>query len=98
MSSFKSLPTLEVSQLLCVSRASPKESRRTFLVPERSLEDFGHQESSICTLMNLYINFQVSTYSGSAVQSYFGSATEIYMFYTDRLHSGQASTRMHKIY
>ena len=35
---------LEEEIFLYVSRASSKESRRTFLFPELSQNDFGHQE------------------------------------------------------
>ena len=40
VSIFRSLPSWEVLHLLCVSRASSKESKRTLGVPERSLGGF----------------------------------------------------------
>ena len=48
--------------LICVSRVSPKESKRTFLVPESSIEDFWDQECPSYTFMKLYIDFHVSNY------------------------------------
>ena len=57
-----SLPILEVVHLICVSRASPNESKTTFLVPESSLEDFWDQECPSYTFMKLYIDFHVSNY------------------------------------
>ena len=41
---FRPLGALEEDILLCVSRASSKESWRTFLIPEWCPDDFGRQE------------------------------------------------------
>ena len=41
---FRPLGALEEDLLLGVSRASSKESWRTFLIPEWNLDDFGCQE------------------------------------------------------
>ena len=41
---FRPLGAMEEDFLLCVSRASSKESWRTFLIPKWYLDDFGRQE------------------------------------------------------
>ena len=44
LQNLKFLYVLEESNLLCVPRASSKESWRTFLIPEWSFDVFGCQE------------------------------------------------------
>ena len=41
---FKTLDTLEESNLLCATSVSSKKSWGTSLIPERSLDDFGRQD------------------------------------------------------
>ena len=45
---------------------SSMESKRTLVVPERNLCGSGHGGCSKGTSMKLHINFQISTYLGSA--------------------------------
>ena len=66
MSIFKSIPSLEVLHLLCVSRASSSESKRTLAVPGRCFGGFWHGGCLKDTSRKLHINFQISTCLGSA--------------------------------
>ena len=65
ISNFKSVCTQEVTRLLYVSIASSMESKRTFLIPERNLDNSWHHECSIYARSVECIKFEVCTYSGS---------------------------------
>ena len=65
----KSLDSLESSHLLCVSRVSSKESKRTSLIPDWSQWYISHQECSMNVSRKLCIDFEVSSFLGKYLNS-----------------------------
>ena len=63
---FKVSGFLISNHLLCVSRASSKESKRTSLVPDWSQWCISRQECSLQVSRKLCINFEVSSFIRSA--------------------------------
>ena len=66
MQNFRPLGALEEDILLLVSRASPKESWRTFLIPKCSLADYKRQgwhiKDALCSILDPSVHLKMRFY------------------------------------